>query len=35
MLPRWPKRFPPGVASGPRYPQSQLAHLDSERRLTA
>jgi aryl-alcohol dehydrogenase-like predicted oxidoreductase len=27
--------FPPGVASGPCYPQSQLAHLDSERRLTA
>ncbi len=27
--------FPPGVASGERYPESQLAHMDSERRLTA
>jgi pyridoxine 4-dehydrogenase len=27
--------FPPGVASGERYPESQLQHMDSERRLTA
>jgi len=27
--------FPPGVASGERYPESQLKHMDSERRLTA
>jgi aryl-alcohol dehydrogenase-like predicted oxidoreductase len=27
--------FPPGVAAGERYPESQLAHMDSERRLTA
>ena len=27
--------FPPRVASGERYPESQLAHMDSERRLTA
>jgi aryl-alcohol dehydrogenase-like predicted oxidoreductase len=26
--------FPPGVAAGERYPESQLAHMDSERRLT-
>lgn len=29
------KTFPPGVASGERYPQSQLVHMDSERRLRA
>jgi pyridoxine 4-dehydrogenase len=27
--------FPVGAAAGERYPQSQLAHMDSERRLTA
>jgi aryl-alcohol dehydrogenase-like predicted oxidoreductase len=27
--------FPPGAAAGERYPESQLAHMDSERRLTA
>jgi aryl-alcohol dehydrogenase-like predicted oxidoreductase len=27
--------FPPGVAAGERYPEAQLAHMDSERRLTA
>ena len=27
--------FPPGVAAGERYPQSQLAHMDSEHRPTA
>ena len=27
------KAFPPGVAAGGRYPQAQLAHLDSERPL--
>jgi aryl-alcohol dehydrogenase-like predicted oxidoreductase len=26
--------FPPGVASGERYPESQLVHMDSERKLT-
>ena len=25
------KAFPPGVAAGHRYPESQLAHMDSER----
>ncbi len=29
------KAFPPGVAAGARYPDAQLAHLDSERKLTA
>jgi aryl-alcohol dehydrogenase-like predicted oxidoreductase len=29
------KAFPPGVASGARYPEAQLAHMDSERKLTA
>jgi pyridoxine 4-dehydrogenase len=27
------KAFPPGVAAGERYPESQLVHMDSERRL--
>jgi len=26
------KAFPPGVASGARYPEAQLAHMDSERK---
>ena len=26
--------FPPGIAAGERYPESQLARMDSERRLT-
>ena len=29
------KAFPPGAAAGNRYPEAQLAHMDSERRLTA
>jgi pyridoxine 4-dehydrogenase len=29
------KTFPPGVAAGERYPESQLVHMDSERKLTA
>ncbi|MBV9460828.1 MAG: aldo/keto reductase, partial [Bradyrhizobium sp.] len=29
------KAFPPGVAAGARYQEAQLAHMDSERRLTA
>ncbi|WP_407177657.1 aldo/keto reductase [Bradyrhizobium sp. STM 3562] len=29
------KTFPPGIAAGERYPESQLAHMDSERKLTA
>ena len=29
------KAFPPGVAAGHRYPESQLAHMDSERRAKA
>lgn len=29
------KAFPPGVAAGARYQESQLVHMDSERRLTA
>ncbi len=29
------KAFPPGIAAGERYPESQLVHMDSERRLTA
>jgi aryl-alcohol dehydrogenase-like predicted oxidoreductase len=29
------KAFPPGVAAGGRYPDAQLAHLDSEKRKTA
>lgn len=29
------KAFPPGAAAGERYPEAQLAHMDSERRLTA
>jgi aryl-alcohol dehydrogenase-like predicted oxidoreductase len=29
------KAFPPGVAVGARYPEAQLAHMDSERKLTA
>jgi aryl-alcohol dehydrogenase-like predicted oxidoreductase len=29
------KAFPPGVAAGERYPEAQLAHMDSERRPTA
>jgi aryl-alcohol dehydrogenase-like predicted oxidoreductase len=29
------KAFPPGVAAGERYPESQLVHMDSERRPTA
>jgi len=28
------KAFPPGVAAGERYPEAQLVHMDSERRLT-
>jgi aryl-alcohol dehydrogenase-like predicted oxidoreductase len=27
--------FPPGVAAGARYPEAQMAHLDSEKKLTA
>ena len=27
--------FPPGVAAGARYPEAQLAHMDSERRIVA
>ena len=27
--------FPPGVAAGTRYPEAQMAHLDSEKKLTA
>jgi hypothetical protein len=26
------KAFPPGVAAGGRYPDAQLAHMDSEKR---
>ena len=29
------KAFPPGAAAGARYPEAQLAHMDSERKLTA
>lgn len=29
------KAFPPGVAAGARYPEAQLVHMDSERKLTA
>jgi aryl-alcohol dehydrogenase-like predicted oxidoreductase len=29
------KAFPPGVAAGERYPEAQLVHMDSERKLTA
>jgi pyridoxine 4-dehydrogenase len=29
------KAFPPGIAAGERYPESQLVHMDSERKLTA
>jgi aryl-alcohol dehydrogenase-like predicted oxidoreductase len=29
------KAFPPAVASGNRYPDSQLAHMDSEKRARA
>jgi aryl-alcohol dehydrogenase-like predicted oxidoreductase len=29
------KAFPPGAAAGARYPEAQLAHLDSEKRKTA
>jgi pyridoxine 4-dehydrogenase len=29
------KAFPPGAASGNRYPDAQLAHMDSEKRATA
>jgi aryl-alcohol dehydrogenase-like predicted oxidoreductase len=29
------KAFPPGVAAGARYPEAQLAHLDSEKRKRA
>jgi aryl-alcohol dehydrogenase-like predicted oxidoreductase len=29
------KAFPPGVAAGQRYPDSQLVHMDSERKRTA
>jgi aryl-alcohol dehydrogenase-like predicted oxidoreductase len=29
------KAFPPGAAAGGRYPDAQLAHLDSEKRKTA
>lgn len=29
------KAFPPGVAAGTRYPEAQMAHLDSEKKLTA
>jgi hypothetical protein len=25
------KAFPPGIAAGGRYPEAQLAHLDSEK----
>lgn len=27
--------FPPGVAAGARYPEAQLAHMDSEKRVGA
>jgi len=29
------KAFPPGAAAGERYPQAQLAHMDSEKPLKA
>jgi pyridoxine 4-dehydrogenase len=29
------KAFPPGVAAGARYPEAQLAHMDSEKRVMA
>ena len=29
------KAFPPGVAAGTRYPEAQLAHMDSEKRVVA
>jgi pyridoxine 4-dehydrogenase len=29
------KAFPPGIAAGERYPEAQLVHMDSERKLTA
>jgi aryl-alcohol dehydrogenase-like predicted oxidoreductase len=29
------KAFPPGVAAGHRYPEAQLAHMDSEKRVSA
>ena len=29
------KAFPPGIAAGERYPETQLVHMDSERKLTA
>jgi pyridoxine 4-dehydrogenase len=29
------KAFPPGAAAGARYPEAQLAHMDSEKKLTA
>ena len=29
------KAFPPGAASGNRYPDSQLVHMDSEKRASA
>jgi aryl-alcohol dehydrogenase-like predicted oxidoreductase len=29
------KAFPPGVAAGARYPEAQLAHMDSEKRVVA
>ena len=28
------KAFPPGVAAGARYPEAQLAHMDSEKRVS-
>jgi aryl-alcohol dehydrogenase-like predicted oxidoreductase len=34
-LARLAKAFPPGVAAGGRYPDAQLAHLDSEKRMRA
>jgi Asp-tRNA(Asn)/Glu-tRNA(Gln) amidotransferase A subunit family amidase len=29
------KAFPPGAAAGARYPEAQLAHMDSEKRVGA
>ena len=34
-LARLAKAFPPGVAAGGRYPEAQMAHLDSEKRKSA
>ena len=32
IWPRSPSAFPPGAAAGARYPEAQLAHMDSEKR---